>query len=456
MIKYDLIIIGGGPGGYSAAISAGKHGLKTLLIEKNKLGGVCLNEGCIPTKTLLYSAKLYDQAKNSEKYGISTEGVSYDHKAVLKRKDKVIRTLGLGIRNQLKEASVDVVVGEGCLSKQGEEVCVYCGEEGYTAKNIILATGSSSAMPPIDGLRDAYESGFVMTNSDILGIEEIPEKLVIIGGGVIGMEMASYFCLVGADVTIIEMQSQIGGTLDKDISEILMKNYQKKGVKFILGAKVTGIKSEGICYEQDGNTFEEKCDRILISVGRIANTSNLGLDEVGIKYSPGGISVNSWCETNIPNIYAIGDVNGKLMLAHTAYREADVCIENILGGNAEVDYTNIPAVIYTNPEVAYCGLTAEMATERGLNIIEENVSMRFSGRYLAENDAGDGICKLVISRNDKKLVGVHMIANYSSEIIFGAGMMIEGGMDLDVLKNIVFPHPSVAEIIREAILEVKL
>lgn len=453
-MTYDLIVLGGGPGGYLAAERAGHEGLKTLLIEKRFLGGVCLNEGCVPSKSLLYSAKIYDYARFSDHYGVTCEGVKFDHKKVIERKQKVVSTLVSGIKAMLKANKVTVVEGEGKIcGKEGDDYAVKVGDETYTGKRLIIATGSMPVMPPIPGVKECFEGGTVLTNREILDLSEVPKELAIVGGGVIGLEMASYFNSAGSKVTVIEMMDKIAGPTDDEISKILMKNYEKKGITFKLGAKVTQVKPDAVVYEKDGKTEEVKADKVLLSIGRRAQTADIGLETIGVLTERGAIVTDRFSKTNIPNVYAVGDVNGKSMLAHTAYREAEVAINNIMGRKDIMRYNAIPAIIYTNPEVGSVGETEATAKAKGMDVEVANITMKFSGRYVAENEGGDGICKVIVDKATRRLVGVHMIANYASEIILSAGIMIETEMRVDDIKEIVFPHPTVCEIVREGIFQ---
>lgn len=455
-MSYDLIVIGGGPAGYLACERAGQGGLKALLIEERFIGGVCLNEGCIPSKSLLHSAKIYDYAKDSKQYGVTSENVKFDHKTVIKRKNKVVKTLVGGVKAKLKANKVDVVSATGKITGKDPATGNFQVEADgqiYQGKRLLIATGSSPIMPGIPGTKEGFESGFVLTNREILDIEDIPAELVIIGGGVIGLEMASYFNSVGSKVTVIEMLDHIAGQTDSDIANILLKNYQKKGIEFKLESKVTGIKADGVVYEHNGKEEFISASKVLMSIGRSPNVNGIGLESIGVEFDRGGIKVDRYTKTNIPEVYAAGDVNGKSLLAHTAYREAEVCINNILGKRDVMRYNAIASVIYTNPEVAGIGETEQTATEKGIEFEMANLSMRYSGRYVAENEGGDGICKVLIDKKYRNIIGVHMIGNYASEIIYGAAILMETEMKINDIKEIVFPHPTVAEVIRESIFE---
>ncbi len=451
---YDLIVLGGGPAGYNAAERAGKAGLKTVVIEKRALGGVCLNEGCIPSKSLLYSGKIFDYAHHGDLYGVTVTGASIDQKKVIERKNRVVKTLVSGIGSKMKKAKVKVVDAEGYIEGRDENgFNVKAGGEVYTGKQMLIATGSMPVVPPIPGLRENLETGFVMTNREILDLTEIPGELVVIGGGVIGLEMASYFNSVGSHVTVIEMLDHIAGPTDQGISKILLGNYTKKGVDFKLGCKVTAVGDGKVTFEENGKTQSVKADKVLCSIGRRAVTQGYGLENLNVALDRGAIITDEFMKTNVAGLYAAGDVNGKIMLAHTAYREGEVAVNNILGKRDRMRYNAIPSVIYTNPEVGSVGETEESAKAKGLDVEVKTVSMLYSGRYLAENEGGDGICKLIVDKKYDRLIGVHMIANYASEIIYGAAMMIETEMKLDNIKEIVFPHPTVCEVIREALFE---
>jgi dihydrolipoamide dehydrogenase len=449
---YDLIVIGGGPAGYRAAELAGGGGLNTLLIEKKTVGGVCLNEGCIPTKTFLYSAKIKDNAEHGEKYGVFAEGVRLEHKAVVARKNKVVKTLVAGVKAQLRSAGVTLVFGEAKILGRGEGFDVKCGGGTYEGKRLLIAAGSVPAVPPVPGLKEALESGFAVTSREILDIETIPESLVIIGGGIIGLEMAAYFTSAGSEVTVVEMLESIGGGIDSEIAKLLKKNFEKKGVKFMLGCKVNEVKQGSIIAEGAAGANEIACSLILLSAGRRPNTEGLGLESIGVLTEKDAIITDENMKTNIPGVYAAGDVNGKSMLAHTAYREAEAAVNNMRGEADYMDYRAIPGVIYTNPEVAWAGETEESAKAKN-GFRSHTVSMRFSGRYLAENEGGDGIAKIIV-HNNGRIAGFHMIGSYASEIIYGACMMIGREMAPEQARKVIFPHPTVSEIIKECVFQI--
>ena len=448
---YDLIILGGGPAGYNAAERAGHAGLKTLVIEERALGGVCLNEGCIPTKTLLYSAKIYDYAKHGKDYGVTFGSAEFDHPFVVARKNNVVKQLVSGVGAKLKKSGVEVVKASGVIRERNSEgFVVEADGKQYVGKQLLIATGSAPALPPIDGLQDSLKEGFALTNREVLDLPALPKTIVVVGGGVIGLEMASYFNSVGSKVYVVEMLDHIAGGVDSDISKLLQKDYASRGVEFILGARVTSIKNKTVTYEKDGKVVEIPADYALVSIGRRPRTAGIGCENIGLKLERGAIVTTEQGKTNVPGVYAAGDVNGKSMLAHTAYREGEVCINTILGKRDRVNYNSIPSVIYTNPEVASVGETTESAKAKGLDVEVQTVTLKYSGRYIAENEHGYGILKVITDKKHKNIVGLHMIGSYASEIIYGAAMMVETEMRVEDIQKLVFPHPTVCEVIREA------
>ena len=455
---YDLAILGGGPGGYVAAGRAGAAGLSVVLFEKRELGGVCLNEGCIPTKTLLYSAKVYDYAKHADRYGVNVPESSIDFGAIFKRKVKVVKKLVGGVKVQMRNANVEVVSGEAVIQGRGADgITITCGENSYSARNLLICTGSEAAVPPIPGLREGLGET-VVTNREILALEAQPERLVVIGGGVIGMEFASFFNSIGTQVTVIEMLPKILGPLDDEISAMLQAQYAKKGVEFHLSCKVVAVEGNEVVYEDpEGNTCRAAGDKILVSVGRRASFAGIGLENIGVELAlnpagrPYGIKVDEKMRTNVPGVYAAGDVTGFSMLAHTATREGEVAVNTILGKEDTMSYKAIPGVVYTNPEVAGVGVTEAEAAAKGLEVEVLKLPMAFSGRFVAENERGEGLCKVIVDKASHKVLGVHMLGNPCSEIIQSACIAIEEGLTVEQLKEVVFPHPTVSEILKETI-----
>lgn len=452
-MTYDLLIIGGGPAGYRAAERAGHKGMSVALFEARSLGGVCLNEGCMPTKTLLYSAKIYDYAKGGgEKYGVTATGAKIDHAKVVERKDKVVKTLVSGVAMQMKGAKVTVVAAPAKVAgKSAEGFVVTADGKEYVGKKLIIASGSVAAVPPIPGLKESVAAGISLTNREILDLKEVPKKLIVLGGGVIGLEMASYFNSIGSEVTVVEMMDRIGGPTDPEISECLKGLYEKKGVKFMLQTKAVAVNGGKLSIENKDGKAEIEADKILVAVGRRPNTADMGYDTIGLYMERGAIKTDEEMKTNVAGVFAVGDVNGKSMLAHTAYREAEVAVNIIAGEKDRMEYNAIPAVIYTNPEVSSVGETEETAKAKGLKYKVVKLPLQFAGRYIAENEGGNGFVKMIFDP-DKVLIGASVIGNPSSEMIFGMAIAITRKLNCNDMAKVVFPHPTVGEIFREAII----
>ena len=452
----DLAIIGGGPAGYVAAERAGAKGLSVTLFEKNNLGGVCLNEGCVPTKTLLYSAKVYDYARHGDKYGVTTEGATFDYGKIVARKNKVVRKLVAGIGASMKAHGVNVVKGETRITGRKEDgtLTVECNGEAYEAKNLLLCTGSEAFVPPIPGVPEAGD--VIVTNREILALKERPQSIVIIGGGVIGMEFASFYNSLGTEVTVVEMLPEILGGLDGEVSVMLREVYAKRGIQFRLSCKVTEVRGNEVIYvDAEGNTASATGEKILMSVGRRAVTANLGLETIGVETVRGAVKTDAQLRTNVPNVFAAGDINGFSMLAHTASREGEVVVNNLTGTPDEMRYDAVPGVVYTNPEVAGVGLTEEQAEKSGKRYAVAKLPMAFSGRFVAENEGGNGLCKVIYDPDKRTVLGVHMLGNPCSEMIFGAAMAITQGMTIAELQRVIFPHPTVSEIFKETLFTIK-
>ena len=447
-MKYDVAIIGGGPAGYTAAERAAAGGLSTLLFEKNALGGVCLNEGCVPTKTLLYSAKTYDNIKHAAKYAVKAENPSFDLGKIIARKNKVVKKLTAGIRMKMTEQGVNLIAGAAEIKGRAEDgtITIACGEESYEAANLLICTGSETVIPPIPGLAETD----YWTGREALLSKELPASLVIIGGGVIGMEFASFFNSLGTEVHVVEMLDKILGPMDRELSAQLQAEYAKRGVKFYLGHKVTGVHGTEVSVEKEGESFTLHGDKVLLSVGRRPVTKGFGLETLGLEPFRNGIWVNDRMQTSVPNVYACGDITAFSLLAHTAVSEAEVAVSNLLGQEAHMSYKAIPGVVYTNPEIAGVGKTEEELQAAGIAYQVKKIPMAFSGRFVAENEMGNGVCKLILSE-DGTLLGAHLLGNPASELIVIAGIAIEKGMKAEELRSFVFPHPTVGEIIKEAL-----
>ena len=445
-MKYQLAIIGGGPAGYTAAEAAGKAGLNAVLFEKNSLGGVCLNEGCIPTKTLLYSAKVYDYARHAAKYAVTVPEASFDLPKIIAHKQKVVRKLVLGIKAKLTAQQVTIVNGEAFIVDKNR---VKCGEEVYECDNLLLCTGSETFIPPIPGVEEVD----YWTHRNALESKELPASLTIVGGGVIGMEFASFFCSLGTKVTVIEMLDEILGGMDKELSALLRAEYAKKGIKFLLSAKVTGLSKDEngmvVTYENTEGTGSVTSEKLLLSVGRRPVMKGFGLENLGLQLTERKcIQVDEHLQSSVPGVYVCGDLNGVSLLAHTAVREAEVAVHHILGKEDRMSYRAIPGIVYTNPEIASVGASEETLQKAGISYQAIKLPMAYSGRFVAENEGVNGVCKVLVAENGEVL-GAGMLGNPASELIVLAGMAIEDRKKVEDWKHYVFPHPTVGEIFRE-------
>lgn len=457
MADFDVTIFGAGPGGYLAAERAGQAGLKTLLIEKRHIGGTCLNEGCIPTKTILRSAKLFHACKSAGTYCVNCEGVSIDQKAVVARKRAVTANLVAGVKAGLKAAKVKTVEAEGrILGRDADGIIVEAAGTAYHTKNLILATGSHPIIPGIDGLKEALADGFVLTSTELLELEEIPERLCVVGGGVIGLEMATYYAMVGTKVEIVEAAAKVAGELDAEATEIVKKACEELGMSFRLNTRAVSFGKGTVIVEAGGQRDEIKCDKVLLCIGRAANIDGFGLETLHVPTEKGRISVYEYCMTGVPNVYAIGDCNGTGMLAHVAYRQGEVAVKHITGRKDPMCWNVVPSLVHTEPEAAFVGETVESAGAKGIDAVGVKLSMNYSGLYLAENDNGKGIIKAVFDKKKKTLIGATIVGGPASELITVCSMMIGNEMPVERMKSYVYPHPTYSEIIKEAIFAAKL
>ncbi len=447
-MKYDIAIIGGGPAGYTAAERAAANGLQTVLFEKKAIGGVCLNEGCIPTKTLLYSAKLWDNMKSASKYGISVpDGSAFDMQKMIERKDKIVKKLTGGVQMTVNSYGAVIVPHEAVITGEADgRFRVSASGETYEVTYLLVCTGSDTVIPPIKGLSGVD----YWTSKEALESTVLPSSLVIIGGGVIGMEFASFFNSMGVQVHVVEMMPEVLGAMDKETSGMLRAEYQKRGVKFHLNTKVVEVSPEGVTIEKDGKTSLIETEKILVSVGRKANLLQVGLDKLNIELLRNGVKVDEHMQTSHPCVYACGDITGHSMLAHTAIRESEVAINHILEVEDRMNYDCVPGVVYTNPEVAGVGKTEEELKASGISYHVQKLSMAYSGRFVAENEQGNGLCKLILD-DDDRIIGCHMLGNPASELIVLAGIAVQHGYTVEEFQKTVFPHPTVGEIFHETL-----
>lgn len=457
-MNYFLAIIGGGPAGYTAAEKAAQAGKDVVLFEQNALGGTCLNVGCIPTKTLLYSAKQYYNAQNAAKYGVKAENVTFDYTKIAQRKTKVVRKLVAGIKQRLNNEHCTVVNGAASVvSRTDEKVVIACGEETYEAENLLICTGSNNFVPPIPGLKD---NPVVWDSTDALTATVLPQSMVIVGGGVIGMEFATLYHELGVQVTVIEAMPTILPNLDQEVVAILLEKYKKSGIQILTDTKVLELQGNRVLTTNG----EYEAEHVLVSVGRRANLQ--GLEALNdLEMHRGGIVVDDFMKTNLPNVYAAGDVTGKIMLAHVASRQAEVAVGRMLKQIPvqRIAYNAIPSVVYTNPEIASVGMTEREVSQfyqdmEGKSAEEvqdmyevHKLPMTYSGRFVAENEGETGLCKMIVDKRNQTVLGVHLIGNPCSEFISSASFAVRMGYTVSEMQQVVFPHPTVSEILKEVL-----
>ncbi len=457
-MNYFLAIIGGGPAGYTAAEKAAQAGKDVVLFEQNALGGTCLNVGCIPTKTLLYSAKQYYNAQNAAKYGVKAENVTFDYIKIAQRKTKVVRKLVAGIKQRLNNEHCTVVNGAASVvSRTDEKVVIACGEETYEAENLLICTGSNNFVPPIPGLKD---NPVVWDSTDALAATVLPQSMVIVGGGVIGMEFATLYHELGVQVTVIEAMPTILPNLDQEVVAILLEKYKKSGIQILTDTKVLELQGNRVLTTNG----EYEAEHVLVSVGRRANLQ--GLEALNdLEMHRGGIVVDDFMKTNLANVYAAGDVTGKIMLAHVASRQAEVAVGRMLKQIPvqRIAYNAIPSVVYTNPEIASVGMTEREVSQfyqdmEGKSAEEvqdmyevHKLPMTYSGRFVAENEGETGLCKMIVDKRNQTVLGVHLIGNPCSEFISAASFAVRMGYTVSEMQQVVFPHPTVSEILKEVL-----
>jgi dihydrolipoamide dehydrogenase len=477
---YDVAIIGGGPGGYLAAERLGHAKKKVLLIEEKYLGGTCLNVGCIPTKTLLNSVKQYVHAREAEKFGVTAGELSWNWAAMQKWKNEVVSKLREGVAGQMKRFGVDVAEGRGEMNaapsggRAGRlRVRLNAGGEAeYEARAVLVCAGSVPSSPPIPGSRDNPR---VVDSTGLLSAEAAPKKLVVIGGGVIGVEFAGLFSGLGSEVTVIEMLDEIVPFMDKEQAPLLRRAMKNSGgggsVDFKLGCKVLDIEGGVVRYAaKDGTVEKAEGDLVLMAAGRRPVVEGWGAAAAGVDAGPKGVVADDRMRTNIPGIWAAGDVTGKSLLAHSAYRMAEVAVSGIiawLDGAAGADVPGgrsaapnlwrscaVPWAVYGSPEAAGVGVTEQEAAAKGIAVVKASLPMRVSGRFAAENTfAGQGAVKVIADAGDGRILGIHAVGAYASEFIWGGAALIEQELRVEDVKQLIFPHPTVCELIRDAVWE---
>ncbi|MCA1058190.1 dihydrolipoyl dehydrogenase [Rossellomorea aquimaris] len=464
--EYDLVILGGGTGGYVAAIRASQLGLKTAIVEKGKLGGTCLHKGCIPSKALLRSAEVYATAKHSEDFGVKINGVELDFSKVQSRKDGIVEQLHKGVQHLMKQGKIDVfeglgrILGPSIFSPMPGTISVEMnnGEENamLIPKNVIVATGSRPRSLP--GLE--IDGEYVLSSDEALSLEELPKSIIIVGGGVIGIEWASMLSDFDVEVTVVEYADKIVPTEDHEISKEMQRLMKKKGVKIVTGAKVlpesleTGDGTVTIKAEHKGEEKSFTADKILVSVGRQANVEGIGLENTDIKVEKGFIEVNEFFQTKESHIYAIGDVIGGLQLAHVASHEGITAVEHMANEKPDpIDYSLISKCIYSNPEIASVGITEQEAKEKGYNSKVGKFSFRAIGKALVYGES-DGFVKIIADKDSDDILGVHMIGPHVTDMISEAGLAKVLDATPWEIANTIHPHPSLSEAIGEAALAV--
>jgi len=448
MKTYDIVVIGAGPGGYVAAIKGAQLGAKVAIIEKEVVGGICLNHGCIPTKTFLKSAKVYKTLKHAEDFGVSVAGdIKFDWAKIVARKDSVVKQLTNGIAFLLKKNGVDVYNGFGEVLSPTE---VKVNNETLKTKNIIIATGSSAIVPPIPGVKEAYEKGTLVTSKELLKVTKAPKSLVIIGGGVIGVEFATVFNAFGTEVTIIEKLPTIIPTMDDDIKAAYTKRLIADGINVLTEAEVKKVDGKVLTYGYKGKDETIEAELILMAVGTRANSQ--GLEKLNLKMDRANIVTNEFLETSVKGVYAIGDVNGKFMLAHVASHEGIIAVEHILGKKPHgMRYDRIPAAIYGSPEIASFGYTEREAKEKGFDFKVSKVPLAAVGKALADGEK-EGFIKLIVDKKYLEVIGAHIYAYNATELISEYAVAAELEGTAYEIAAAIHPHPTLSELSLEAAL----
>ena len=459
-----IIIIGAGPGGYETALLAAKRGVEVVLIEAGHVGGTCLNEGCIPTKTFCKNAEVLDGLKEAEAFGVTGLSYGFDFSAVAARKNAVVEQLRGGVEGLLGHKLITLVRGKAAF-KDAHTVVVTPAEAAaepaeYTADYIIIATGSTSASLPVPGA----DLPGILTSKEILDIQEVPKSLCVIGGGVIGLEFASIFRSFGSEVTVLEYCKDILPRFDTDLAKRLKQSLGKRGINIETQAQVTGIEvlqaesteigsgeKYAVSYTRKGKEETVVADKVLMAVGRKANLKSLNLDDIGLEYTPRGIVVDDkTMQTNIPHIYAVGDINGKMMLAHAATFQGIVALDHIMGVANEIDLSVMPAAVFTSPEAASVGLTEDECKDKGIPVKCLKSFFRANGKAVTMGET-DGFCKVVVAAEPGRILGCHLYGPHASDIIQEACALISRKATLEQCQSIIHTHPTLTEVFQSAL-----
>lgn len=445
MQSTDLIIIGGGPGGYETALLAAQRGLAVTLIERGNLGGTCLNEGCIPTKTLCRSAALACDMKKAAELGVAVGDWSVDFPTIMARKNAVVEQLRMGVEALMRHPKISLVTGD---ARFVDALTVEVAGERYAARDVIIATGSTAATLPIEGA----DLPGVVTSKELLDLHELPQRLTVIGAGVIGLEFASIFHALGSNVTVLEYAREVLPHFDTDMAKRLRQSLGKRGIVIETQAAVKSVakinSSLAVNYEKKDKTLAVEADVVLMAVGRKANVSSLNLDDVGIDYTQRGITVDDNMLTNVPHVYAIGDINGKMMLAHAATFQGVCALNHIMGESCRVRLDVMPAAVFTMPEAATVGLTEEDCKERGIEYVAKKSFFRANGKALSIGEP-EGYCKLLVAA-DHRLLGCHILGAHASDVVQEVCALITRGASCDDLALTIHAHPTLSEVVLSA------
>lgn len=447
MNKYDVIVIGGGPGGYVAAIKAAQLGAKVAIVEKHKIGGICLNYGCIPTKTLLRSAKLYTEMLEASTFGIDISpnaSITINWDNMMQRKDQVVGKLVGGVEQLVKHNGIEVIEGYG---KALDPNHIMVNDVIYECDNLILATGSSTSIPAIPGLKESYNSGFAIDSTGAISLKEQPKSMTILGGGVIAIEFATLYHSLGTKVTILQRSDKILKMLDADVQKLMERHLKKMGIKIITNVSLEKVEDGTVFYEYKGKAQTLESEKILISLGRHPNLK--GLEGLNLEVGPKGVNTGKHMETNRPGVYAIGDLNGRYMLAHVASAEGIVASEAIMGKKTTINYNKIPSCIYSFPEVGVVGFTEQEARDQGYAVETSTFPLSANGKAMAEGES-IGFVKIISDNTYGEILGVHIVASHATDMIAEAVASMELEGTVHDLAKTVHPHPTLSEIVMEA------